>query len=65
MTKEEAMIELKRILHEHNLKTIEIEKEAKRNGVWQMGLDANNQLFRDAQLELWEKMRELHAQIDE
>ena len=45
ITKEEANNELKRIIAESIEQHKRIEKEAKANGTWQMGLDSNNSLF--------------------
>ncbi len=65
MTKEEAKKEYIKIIDEANQKCDEIEKEAKKKGLWSPGLDSNNHLFREVDEEALRKIKELKAQVDE
>lgn len=64
MTKKQANIEAKKIIDSYIEKTSEIEKEAKINGTWVDGLDANNSLFVSARKERDEKLKVLATMIE-
>lgn len=59
ITKEEANNELKRIIDESIEQDKRIEKEAKANGIWQMGLDSNKALFEESHQIAIEKVKAL------
>lgn len=65
MNKKQADIEAKKIFQESVKKAEEIEKKAKENGTWKMGLDSNNELFEDLHKETKEKLKLLASMIDE
>lgn len=64
MTKQQAQEEARKILNAYAQRTIEIEKEAKRNGTWLMGLDSNNGLFKEIEKECNEKLKALASMVD-
>ena len=64
MNKQQAREEALKIINEYVSKTIEIEKEAKKNGTWEKGFDANKKLFIDAQQERNKKLRRLSSMVD-
>lgn len=45
MTREQAEIEYKKIMKNSLDRESEIVKDAKKKGIWKMGLDSNNELF--------------------
>ena len=57
MTREQANDEAKRIFDELVKKKIEIEAEAKKKGIWKMGLDSNSELFKEVNEEMQEKLK--------
>ena len=65
MTREEANKQEDNIFQDLLQKHNEIIGEAKRNGTWQRGLDANNGLFKQVDDESREKLRILASMIDE
>lgn len=65
MNREQANSEAEKIFKERNLKATEIIKKAKEDGTWQMGLDSNNHLFDDLNIETKLKLKELASKIDE
>ena len=64
MNKEEAKKEYEKIIHESNEKITSIMEEAKKNGTWKQGLDANKDLFDDINKETKKKFKELIENID-
>ena len=64
MTKEQANKEAKRIFQEAIQKADAIEKEAKQNGSWKPGLDANKALFEDLHKETQEKLKKLSELVE-
>ena len=65
MTREEADKQADKIFQDLLRKHHQIIEEAKRNGTWQRGLDANNGLFKQVDEEAREKLRILASMIDE
>lgn len=65
MTKEQATEESKKIFDWHIQEADKIRKAAKANGTWQPGLDSNRLLFEELDRETKEKLKKLHAMIDE
>ena len=65
MTKEEAIKIAMELSAEVVRKEYEIEAEARKNGTWQRGVDANNGLFKQIYDEYREKLRQLASMIDE
>jgi len=59
MTKEEIGKNIRLIMEDFSEKCALIEKEAKENGTWQMGLDSNKSLFKKAEQEAKEKLKNL------
>ena len=51
MNKQEADIEARKIFQERNEKANEIIRQAKKDGIWQMGLDSNRELFEELGVE--------------
>lgn len=64
MNKEQAKIELLKIIDDHIKRGNEIMQEAKKNGTWKMGLDSNRDLFADLDKEVLEKVNRLKSMID-
>lgn len=64
MTREQADIEADKIFREANRKCDEAREEAKRNGTWVSGLDANRALYEPIHREAKEKLRKLYESID-
>lgn len=65
MTKEQAFEKFKKIIAETIEKEAEIEKNARNQGIWLEGLDANRELLADLYKEQFNKAQELYAKIDE
>lgn len=65
MTKEQAMIEHRKIIKEYVRKSKAIIEEAEANGTWKMGLDSNNGLFKDLDRETKEKIKLLKEMVEE
>ena len=65
MNKEQANIELMKILDDRDKQAEKIEQEAKKNGTWQMGLDSNKALFAELDKKTMEKINLLKSLIDE
>lgn len=65
MTKEQADAEARKIFREWGERSDEIREEAKRNGKWSPGLDANKHLFKKLDDEMKTKLQELSASITE
>ena len=65
MDKIQAKKEYEKIIHEQNEKTIAVMEEAKKNGTWKPGLDANEELFADIKEETKQKIEFLKSMIDE
>ena len=64
MNKKQADLEARKIFQEHNKKADEIVKKAKAEGTWKMGLDSNNVLFKELDIETKEKLRQLKDKIN-
>lgn len=64
MNKEEFWIEAMKIFDEYIEKSEAIQKEAKENGTWLMGLDSNNGLFKGIEKEAKEKLTFLVSMVD-
>ena len=64
MTKEQAMKEAVSIMRDFSKKCDLIEKEARENGTWLMGLDSNKGLFKEAEKEAKEKLKLLASKVD-
>ena len=64
MDKKQADIEAKKIFQESAKKAEEIERKAKEDGTWELGLDSNNRLFDDLHKETKEKLKILASLID-
>ena len=64
MTKEQARKEALSIIEDFSEKCDLIRKEAKKNGTWQMGLDSNKGLFKEAEKEAKEKLKALASKVD-
>ena len=64
MTKEQARKEVVSIMRDFSEKCDLIEKEAKRDGIWQMGLDSNRGLLKTVEKEAKEKLKCLAAKIE-
>lgn len=65
MTKEEANIKAKEIFQEWLIQKDEIIKTARREGNWKMGLDANNDLFKELDQATKQKLNALKSMISE
>lgn len=65
MNKQEADIEAKKIFQETSKKIDEIIAQAKKDGIWQMGLDSNRELFEELDRETKKKLKTLASMIDE
>ncbi len=65
MNKEQAKEEYLKIIREVNRKSDEIIAEAKKNGTWRMGLDSNNDLFKEIDDEAKKKIKDLLSHITE
>lgn len=65
MNKQEAYIEAKKIFQESAKKSDEIIRQAKNDGIWQMGLDSNRELFEELDRETKKKLEKLASMIDE
>ncbi len=65
MNKQEAYIEAKKIFQESAKKSDEIIRQAKKDGIWQMGLDSNRELFEELDRETKKKLEKLASMIDE
>ncbi|MBC8539081.1 hypothetical protein H8693_09065 [Christensenellaceae bacterium NSJ-63] len=60
MNREEASREAKPMLEKWRDQKDQIEKEARKNGLWKdMGLDSNNKLFKDADFDAKEKLKNI------
>lgn len=64
MNKSQAHIEAEKIIDNYIEKEKAIIEEAKKNGTWQPGLDANNNLFREIVKERNEKLSLLSSMVD-
>ena len=65
MTKEEANIKAKEFFQEWLIQKDEIIKTARREGNWEMGLDANNDLFKGLDQATKQKLNVLKSMINE
>lgn len=65
MTKDQAKIEYMKIIDESIKEEDRIMQEAKKNGTWKMGLDANRELFAELHSKNIEKINLLKSMIDE
>ena len=65
MTKKEADKEARKIIAKRNRKAERIIKKAKDDGIWEPGLDTNQELLRDLDKEIWDELQELANSIDE
>ena len=65
MNKQQADIEARKIFQERNEKANEIIRQAKKDGIWQMGLDSNRELFKELDRETKKKLEKLASMIDE
>lgn len=65
MNKTEANAEAKKIAEWYNKESDRIIQEAKKNGSWQQGLDANRHLFVELNAQTKEKLEHLKSLIDE
>nr|DAE65905.1 MAG TPA: hypothetical protein [Caudoviricetes sp.] len=66
MDRTEANVEAKKIFDKWNEKTNEIEKKAKKDGIWKKeGLDSNNYLFKEINEKAKLELAELESQIYE
>ena len=65
MTKEEAIKIAMELSAEVVRKEYEKEAEARKNGTWQRGLDANNGLFKQIYDEFGKKLCQIESMIDE
>lgn len=65
MTREEAKKIVMELAGEYVNKCDEIEAEARKNGTWQRGLDANNGLFKQIYDEFGKKLCQIESMIDE
>lgn len=65
MTKEEANIKAKEIFQEWLIQKDEILKTARREGNWEMGLDVNNDLFKELDQATKQKLNALKSMISE
>ena len=64
MDKKQANIEAAKIIAAHNKRADEIMKEAKKNGTWLMGLDANKGLFKALEEETNQKLKLLASMVE-
>lgn len=64
MTKRQALEEIKKILDDYVKKSDKIIRNAKQNGIWLMGLDSNNGLFKQLQKECNEKIKQIVSMVD-
>ena len=65
MDKAQASIEVRKIFEWCQEQCDQIVKEAKRNGTWSNGLDANGSLFAELNEETKQKLTLLYSMIDE
>lgn len=65
MTKEEANQIAKEIYKEWSKQVEEITQKAKRDGIWEKGLDSNRRLFKELDEKTKDKLRTLADMIDE
>ena len=65
VTKKEADEEARKIIAKRNRKAERIIKKAKDDGIWEPGLDTNQELLRDLDKEIWDELQELANSIDE
>ena len=65
MTKKEADEDARKIIAKRNRKAERIIKKAKDDGIWEPGLDTNQELLRDLDKEIWNELQELANSIDE
>ncbi len=65
MNKIQADIEAEKIFDNVAKTKEEIMKKAKEDGIWKMGLDSNNDLFKKVDDEAKEKLKKLASMIDE
>ena len=65
MNKQQADIEARKIFQERNEKANEIIRQAKKDGIWQMELDSNQELFEELNRETKKKLEKLASMIDE
>ena len=65
MNKQQADIDARKIFQERNEKANEIIRQAKKDGIWQMGLDSNQELFKELNRETKKKLEKLASMIDE
>jgi hypothetical protein len=65
VTKKEADEEARKIIAKRNRKAERIIKKAKDDGIWEPGLDTNQELLRDLDKEIWNELQELANSIDE
>ena len=65
MNKQQADIEAKKIFQETSKKIDEIIRQAKKDGIWQMELDSNQELFEELNRETKKKLEKLASMIDE
>lgn len=65
MTREEIQKEYLKLLDENARENQEIIKNAKENGLWKPGLDANKGLFTESNLRLKTKIEELKNMVVE
>lgn len=60
MNREEANSEAKPMLEKWRDQKDQIEKEARKNGLWKdMGLDSNNKLYKDIDFDAKEKLKNI------
>ncbi|MBP3434970.1 MAG: hypothetical protein J6K62_01405 [Clostridia bacterium] len=64
MTKRQALEEIKKILDDYVKKSDKIIRNAKQSGIWLMGLDSNNGLFKQLQKECNEKIKQIVSMVD-
>ncbi|MFR2203716.1 MAG: hypothetical protein ACLS6Q_07815 [Christensenellaceae bacterium] len=66
MNREEANREAKLVFEKWRKQKDQIEKKARKNGSWKkIGLDSNNELFKDIDFEAKEKLNSIRSLIDE
>ena len=64
MNKEQANKEAAKIIDDYTKKAAEIEAEARKNGTWEKGLDANRALFEAIKKERNDKLKLLASMGD-
>ena len=64
MNKEQANKEAAKIIDDYTKKAAEIEAEARKNGTWEKGLDANRALFEAIKKERNDKLKLLASMVD-